>query len=98
MGSAQAGPGGNPGARATHQAKARWSSIDKDESPCPTAGSQPEVGAMTMGFKPPASGLPKNIKVGDTVQFEFQAERTMASSDRLDRRALRPGGSREAAK
>jgi Cu(I)/Ag(I) efflux system membrane fusion protein len=30
-------------------------------------------GPMTMGFMPPASGLPKDIKVGDTVQFEFQA-------------------------
>ena len=27
---------------------------------------------MTMGFKPPASGLPKNIAVGDTVTFEIR--------------------------
>jgi Cu(I)/Ag(I) efflux system membrane fusion protein len=30
-------------------------------------------GPMTMGFVPPAGGLPKDIKVGDTVQFEIQA-------------------------
>ncbi len=27
--------------------------------------------AMTMGFKPPASGLPKELKVGDAIEFEF---------------------------
>jgi Cu(I)/Ag(I) efflux system membrane fusion protein len=27
---------------------------------------------MTMGFKPPPSGLPKDIAVGDTVSFEFR--------------------------
>jgi Cu(I)/Ag(I) efflux system membrane fusion protein len=31
-------------------------------------------GPMTMGFMPPAGGLPKDIKVGDTVQFDIQAE------------------------
>jgi Cu(I)/Ag(I) efflux system membrane fusion protein len=30
-------------------------------------------GPMTMGFVPPAGGLPKDIKVGDTVQFAFRA-------------------------
>ena len=29
------------------------------------------MGAMTMDFKLPASGLPRNVVVGDTVQFEF---------------------------
>ena len=28
--------------------------------------------AMTMGFRSPATGLPKNISVGDTVAFEFR--------------------------
>jgi membrane fusion protein, copper/silver efflux system len=28
--------------------------------------------AMTMGFKPPASGMPKDLRVGDTVNFEFR--------------------------
>jgi hypothetical protein len=27
-----------------------------------------------MGFMPPAGGLPKDIKVGDTVRFDIQAE------------------------
>ena len=29
-------------------------------------------GAMTMGFRIPGTGLPKNISVGDTVTFAFQ--------------------------
>jgi len=28
--------------------------------------------AMTMGFKVPAEGVPKNLAVGDMVNFEFQ--------------------------
>ncbi len=27
--------------------------------------------AMTMGFKPPAGGLPKGLKAGDAIDFEF---------------------------
>ena len=30
-------------------------------------------GPMTMGFKPPPSGLPKNVAVGDTVSFDIKA-------------------------
>jgi Cu(I)/Ag(I) efflux system membrane fusion protein len=30
-------------------------------------------GPMTMDFVPPAGGLPKDVKAGDTVQFEFRA-------------------------
>jgi len=29
-------------------------------------------GAMTMGFRPPASGLPANVAVGNTVAFEIR--------------------------
>jgi membrane fusion protein, copper/silver efflux system len=29
--------------------------------------------AMTMGFKPPARGIPKDLKVGDRVSFSFAA-------------------------
>jgi Cu(I)/Ag(I) efflux system membrane fusion protein len=29
--------------------------------------------AMTMGFKPPAQGVPKDLKVGDRVSFSFAA-------------------------
>jgi len=32
----------------------------------------PSAMAHTMGFKPPPSGLPKDIAVGDTVSFEFR--------------------------
>jgi len=28
--------------------------------------------AMTMGFKPPAAGIPKDLRVGDSVSFEFR--------------------------
>jgi Cu(I)/Ag(I) efflux system membrane fusion protein len=28
-------------------------------------------GAMTMDFKPPQAGLPRNVQAGDTVNFEF---------------------------
>ena len=30
--------------------------------------------AMTMGFKPPAQGVPKELKVGDRVSFSFMAQ------------------------
>jgi membrane fusion protein, copper/silver efflux system len=55
-----------------HQGKARVDSINKDgvtlsHGPIPSAG----WGDMTMTFQPPASGLPRNVAVGDQVQFEF---------------------------
>ena len=47
-------------------------SIDKDSAllahgPLTTAG----MGAMTMEFKAPTSGMPRNVAKGDRVQFEF---------------------------
>ncbi|WP_440963186.1 efflux RND transporter periplasmic adaptor subunit [Massilia sp. GER05] len=58
----------------THRATGEVEQIAKDEvtishGPVPSLKWPP----MTMGFAPPAGGLPKEIKVGDTVQFEFQA-------------------------
>lgn len=58
----------------THRATGKVEQIAKDEvtishGPVPSLKWPP----MTMGFAPPAGGLPKEIKVGDTVQFEFQA-------------------------
>ncbi len=55
-----------------HPGEARVISIDKDSAllehgPLPTAG----MGAMTMEFKAPASGMPRNVAQGDKVQFEF---------------------------
>ncbi len=55
-----------------HRAQARVKSIDKDgimlsHGPIASLG----MGAMTMEFKPPSGGLPRNVSVGDQVQFEF---------------------------
>lgn len=64
-----------PAKATTHHATGKVEQIAKDEitishGPIPTLKWPP----MTMGFVPPAGGLPKDIKVGDTVQFEIQAQ------------------------
>ena len=41
--------------------------VTLSHGPVPSAG----WGDMTMTFQPPAAGLPRNLAVGDTVQFEF---------------------------
>ena len=56
----------------THQGEARVEAINKDgvtlsHGPIPSAG----WGSMTMAFQPPVGGLPRNVAVGDQVQFEF---------------------------
>ena len=56
----------------THQGRARVEAINKEgvtlsHGPIPSAG----WGDMTMTFQPPASGLPRNVAVGDQVRFEF---------------------------
>lgn len=59
---------------ATHHGVGKVEAIGKDEitlSHGPIASLQ--WGAMTMDFKLPASGLPKNIAVGDTVAFTIRA-------------------------
>jgi len=67
-------PGGaDPLAGSTHKGTAKVQRIDKGEvilSHGPIASLQ--WPPMTMGFKPPPSGLPKDIAVGDTVSFEFR--------------------------
>jgi Cu(I)/Ag(I) efflux system membrane fusion protein len=55
-----------------HPGEAQVIAIDKDSAvlahgPLPTAG----MGAMTMEFKAPAGGMPRNVTKGDRVQFEF---------------------------
>jgi Cu(I)/Ag(I) efflux system membrane fusion protein len=60
-------------APATHHATGKVEQIAPDavtisHGPIPSL----KWGPMTMGFMPPAGGLPKDIKVGDTVQFEIQ--------------------------
>jgi Cu(I)/Ag(I) efflux system membrane fusion protein len=62
-----------PASGQTHRGEGIVESIAKDEillshGPIPSL----QWGDMTMGFKPPASGLPKNVGVGDTVIFEFR--------------------------
>jgi Cu(I)/Ag(I) efflux system membrane fusion protein len=57
----------------THQGEGRVESIGKDEitlshGPIPSL----QWGAMTMGFKAPANGVPQNVAVGDTVSFEIR--------------------------
>lgn len=55
-----------------HRAVGTLEKIEKDEitishGPVPSL----EWGAMTMGFKPPADGMPGGMAVGDTVSFGF---------------------------
>lgn len=55
-----------------HPGEAQVIAIDQHSAllahgPLPTAG----MGAMTMEFKAPASGMPSNVVKGDRVQFEF---------------------------
>ncbi|WP_382160763.1 efflux RND transporter periplasmic adaptor subunit [Hydrogenophaga sp. ANAO-22] len=57
---------------ARHPGEAQVIAIDQHSAllahgPLPTAG----MGAMTMEFKAPASGMPSNVVKGDRVQFEF---------------------------
>jgi Cu(I)/Ag(I) efflux system membrane fusion protein len=61
-----------PPTLARHPGEAQVIAIDKDSAllahgPLPTAG----MGAMTMEFKAPAGGMPRNVAKGDRVQFEF---------------------------
>lgn len=57
----------------THRATGKVEQIAGDEVTI-SHGPIPALkwGPMTMGFVPPAGGLPKDIKVGDTVRFEIQ--------------------------
>jgi Cu(I)/Ag(I) efflux system membrane fusion protein len=57
----------------THRGTGKVESIGKDEvsishGPIPSL----QWGAMTMGFKPPPNGLPKEVAVGATVDFEIR--------------------------
>jgi Cu(I)/Ag(I) efflux system membrane fusion protein len=58
----------------THRATGKVEQIAADEVTI-SHGPIPDLkwGPMTMGFVPPAAGMPKDVKVGDTVQFELQA-------------------------
>jgi Cu(I)/Ag(I) efflux system membrane fusion protein len=57
----------------THHGKAKVEAIGKDDITLSHDSiATLHWGAMTMGFKLPVSGLPRNIAVGDTVLFEIQ--------------------------
>jgi len=62
-----------PAKASTHHATGKVEKIAADEVTL-SHGPVPSLnwGPMTMGFAPPAGGLPKDVKVGDTVQFEFR--------------------------
>jgi Cu(I)/Ag(I) efflux system membrane fusion protein len=65
-------PVSDKAARPTHHGEGKVESITRDEitishGPIPSL----QWGAMTMGFKVPAAGLPGNIAVGDNVLFEI---------------------------
>ena len=62
-----------PAKAATHRATGKVERIGKDDvtishGPVPSLKWPP----MTMGFALPPGGLPQDVKVGDTVQFEFR--------------------------
>jgi Cu(I)/Ag(I) efflux system membrane fusion protein len=65
-------PAKSSAAPATHLGEGVLVSGDKDSliikhGPLPTAN----MGAMTMEFATPPSGLPKDVKAGDRIRFEF---------------------------
>ncbi|WP_229458725.1 efflux RND transporter periplasmic adaptor subunit [Massilia glaciei] len=68
-------PGGGKVAARPHRAEGKIERIADDEitiSHGPVASLQ--WGPMTMGFKPPPGGLPRNVAVGDTVTFDFRQQ------------------------
>ena len=63
----------SPGADVTHRGEGKVETVGKDEvtishGPIPSL----QWGPMTMGFKLPATGVPKGIAVGDFVAFEIR--------------------------
>jgi membrane fusion protein, copper/silver efflux system len=68
-----AGMPATPAKAPTHRATGKVEQIAGNEVTL-SHGPVPSLkwGLMTMGFGAPVGGLPKDIKVGDTVQFEFQ--------------------------
>ena len=73
MGDAGAANDAQPAAAPTHHGRGRVEKIDPDSitlshEPIPTL----QWGPMTMPFKLPASGLPRDIAVGNQVTFEIR--------------------------
>jgi Cu(I)/Ag(I) efflux system membrane fusion protein len=64
----------SPALEPTHHGVGKIESIGKDDITISHGPIQSlHWGAMTMGFMPPKTGLPKNIRVGDTVAFDIRA-------------------------
>ena len=66
-------PAAGQGSDVTHRGEGKVESIGKEEitishGPIPSL----QWGAMTMGFKLPATGLPQGIAVGNSVSFEIR--------------------------
>jgi Cu(I)/Ag(I) efflux system membrane fusion protein len=84
-----------PAKAVTHHATGKVEKIGKDEVTI-SHGPIPSLnwGPMTMGFAPPPGGLPKDIEVGDTVQFEIRKpERGMFEIVSISRSSgANPGG------
>lgn len=59
---------------ATHRGEGKVESIGKDDITI-SHGAIPSLqwGSMTMDFKLPPGGIPKNLAVGDTITFELRA-------------------------
>jgi len=71
---AKGGKTDKPTAAQAHRGEGKVEKIDKNEitishGPIPSL----QWGPMTMDFKLPAGGLPKNVAVGDAVAFEVRA-------------------------
>lgn len=71
--SAMPTPASSKAAAPTHRGEGKVESIDNDDitishGPIPTL----QWGEMTMNFKLPATGLPKNVAVGDAVTFKIR--------------------------
>ena len=73
---ADAPAGKNPEAAQIHRGEGKVEAIGKDavtlsHGPIPSL----QWSAMTMDFKLPAAGLPKNVRQGDNVEFEFKQDK-----------------------
>lgn len=66
--------GNGKAAATTHRGQGKVEKIGKDEITI-SHGAIPSLrwGPMTMGFMMPTNGVPKNVAVGDTVNFEIRA-------------------------
>jgi len=74
----------------TYRATGRIEKIGKDEVTI-SHDAIPELGwpPMTMGFRNPPAGIPKVMKAGDTVRFEFEKQGNAYQLTRIE--SSRPG-------